>query len=51
VRGEVLVASHVPEPGTVPYTECLTFIKYKVLAVEKGRLSAEYELTPYWVIR
>jgi len=36
VRGEVLVASHVPEPGTVPYTECLTFIKYKVLAVEKG---------------
>lgn len=48
VQGEIVVASHVPEPGTVPYTECLTFIKYKVLAVEKGDYPHPEILTVQW---
>lgn len=48
VLGEVLLASHVPEPGTVPYTECLTFIKYKVLAVEKGDYPHSELLAVHW---
>jgi hypothetical protein len=48
VLGEVLVVSHVPEPGTVPYTECLTFIKYKVVSVESGEYEQSELLAVHW---
>ncbi|MFQ5809412.1 MAG: hypothetical protein ACE5JM_07325, partial [Armatimonadota bacterium] len=30
VVGQISVASHVPDPSTVPYTECVTLVKYRV---------------------
>ena len=48
IWGEVVRVSQVPEPGTVPYTECLTYLKYKVLAVKKGEYSPPELLAVHW---
>jgi hypothetical protein len=34
---EILKTSNVPTPGSVPYRDCLTFIKVKVLRVDSGQ--------------
>ncbi|MBI2302552.1 MAG: hypothetical protein HYU66_26910 [Armatimonadetes bacterium] len=36
VLAEVETVSKVPDPGSVPYKDCLTMIKYKVVSVESG---------------
>ena len=48
VQGEVSVVSKVAEPGTVPYTEALTVIKYKVLSVERGEYKNSEILAVHW---
>jgi hypothetical protein len=51
VTGQILKASNVPEPGTAPYTECLTYLKYKVLSVESGEYKPTELLAVYWGMR
>jgi hypothetical protein len=48
VQGEAVIVSRVPQPGTVPYRDCLTFIKYKVLSVERGEYPKPEILTVQW---
>lgn len=48
VQGEVLVVSKVPEPGSVPYTECLTYVKYRVARVESGDYGRPELLVAHW---
>lgn len=51
VTGKVLKVSAVPQPGAAPYTECLTYIKYKVLSVDSGRYPGKELLAVYWGMR
>ena len=51
VTGQVVKVSNVPEPGTAPYTECLTYLKYKVLSVESGEYKPGELLAVYWGMR
>ncbi|HJN14087.1 MAG TPA: hypothetical protein QGH10_01285 [Armatimonadota bacterium] len=48
VIGTVTVASAVPDPGTVPYKECLTVVKYKVDSVESGDYDGGEVLAVLW---
>jgi hypothetical protein len=48
VTAEILVPSSVPDPGSVPYKDCLTFIKYKVLSVERGEYGQAELLAVHW---
>lgn len=48
ILGEVVKVSHVPDPASVPYTECLTFLKYKVLSVEAGTYEQAELLAAHW---
>ena len=48
MTGRVTVVSEVPEPGTVPYTECVTYVKYKVLSVDSGEYGGSDLLAVYW---
>jgi hypothetical protein len=36
VTGRIIQTSKVPTPGTAPYKDCLTFIKFSVESVESG---------------
>jgi hypothetical protein len=51
VVGRITVASHVPDPSEVPYTECLTFIKYTVEEVQSGEYPESELLAVYWGMR
>ncbi len=51
VTGRITVASHVPAPSEVPYTECLTFIKYTVEEVQSGEYAEGELLAVYWGMR
>jgi hypothetical protein len=48
VIARIEVVSHVPDPSSVPYTECVTFIKYKVESVESGEYDGEELLGVHW---
>lgn len=51
VEAEVLLASAVPDPAAVPYSECLTYIQYRVLSVEKGEYGEPELLAVHWGMR
>jgi len=51
VVGRITVASHVPDPSEVPYTECLTFVKYAVEEVESGEYGEGELLAAFWGMR
>jgi len=51
VVGKILIASRVPEPGTAPYTECLTYVKYRVVSVERGDYEHPELVAVYWGMR
>lgn len=46
--GETTVVSKVPEPDQAPYRECLMFVKYRVLSVEKGDYKAPEIVAAHW---
>ncbi|MGD9497499.1 MAG: hypothetical protein AB7Y46_14455 [Armatimonadota bacterium] len=49
--GRITVVSHVPQPSEVPYTECLTLIKYAVERVESGEYGEKELLAAFWGMR
>ncbi len=48
VVGEVLIVSSVPDPSKVAYSECLTYIKYRVISVEQGSYDKPELLAVFW---
>ncbi len=48
VVGKITVVSHVPQPSEVPYTDCLTMIKYDVESVESGSYGEDELLAAFW---
>lgn len=51
VVGKITLASHVPDPKTVPYKDCLTFIKYQVESVESGDYTGDELIVAFWGMR
>ena len=51
VIGETTLVSFVPDPMQVPYADCLTYVKYKVLSVEGGSYDGEELLAVFWGMR
>jgi len=47
----VQVASHVPDASEVPYTECVTFVKYRVESVAGGSYEGDEVLAVFWGMR
>lgn len=48
---EVLQTSKVPEPGTAPYKDCLTYLRLRVLTVEAGQVSTREVIGAFWAMR
>jgi len=48
ITGEVMIASIVPDPNQVAYTECVTFIKYSVISVDQGTYPDQELLAVFW---
>ena len=48
VIGTITIASNVPDPSTVPYKDCVTYIKYKVESVESGDYGGAELLAVLW---
>ncbi len=51
VVGKIELVSQVPDPSTVPYKDCVTFIKYRVESVESGEYEGEELLAVFWGMR
>jgi len=51
VLGKIEIVSNVPDPGSVPYDTCVTFIKYQVESVESGGYDAKELLAVFWGMR
>jgi hypothetical protein len=51
VTGTITLVSKVPEPGTAPYRECLTYLKYSVDSVESGEYEERELLAVFWGMR
>jgi alginate O-acetyltransferase complex protein AlgJ len=51
VVGEIVRISRVPQPGSAPYTDCLTFAQIKVTAVEAGHYADPILLVALWGMR
>ncbi len=51
VIGRIEIVSHVPDPSSVPYRNCVTFIKYSVEAVESGEYAGAELLAVFWGMR
>jgi len=51
VIGKIVVVSNVPDPSTVPYKDCVTFIKYQVVSVESGDYQGKELLAVFWGMR
>ena len=51
VVGTVLLVSNVPDPVTVPYKECLTFVYYQIDEVRKGDLAQTELIAVFWGMR
>jgi len=48
VVGEISIVSNVPDPSQVAYSECVTYIKYRVLSVEQGDYQDDDLLAVFW---
>jgi len=48
VAAEVTKVSLVPDPGQVAYSDCVTYIKYRVIAVEQGEYQDEDLIAVFW---
>ncbi len=48
IIGEVSIVSSVPDPSKVAYSECLTYIKYRVIKVEQGSYDKPELIAVYW---
>lgn len=48
ITAEVIKVSMVPDPSQVAYTECLTYIKYRVITVEYGEYKNQELLAVFW---
>ncbi len=48
IVGQIEVVSNVPEPSSVPYDTCVTFIKYRVDSVESGNYDGKELLAVFW---
>lgn len=51
VVGKITAVSNVPDPSTVPYKDCVTFIKYDVQSVESGDYDGDELLAVFWGMR
>jgi hypothetical protein len=51
VTGTIEVVSNIPDPSTLPYDTCVTFIKYKVSQVVSGTYDGEALLAVFWGMR
>jgi len=40
----------VPDPSQVAYSECVTYIKYRVLSVDQGEYQDDELLAVFWGI-
>ena len=51
VVGKIKLVSNVPDPSTVTYKECVTFVKYEVESVESGDYDGEELIAVFWGMR
>lgn len=51
VVGKITIVSNVPQPSEVPYSDCLTLIKYSVERVESGQYSENELVAAFWGMR
>lgn len=51
VVGTIEVVSKIPDPSTLPYDTCVTFIKYKVNKVVSGSYDGDSLLAVFWGLR
>lgn len=51
VIAEVVLASNVPDPSQVAYSDCLTYVKYRILSVEKGNYQDNELIAVFWGMR
>ena len=48
VMGEVILVSNVPDPSQVAYSDCLTYIKYRIILVEQGEYKDNEIIVVFW---
>lgn len=48
VEVEVETPSKVPDPSSVPYKDALTFVRYRVVSVERGQYAPKEILAVHW---
>ena len=51
IIGEVILVSNVPEPDQVAYSDCLTYIKYRIISVERGEYKDNEIIVVFWGMR
>ncbi len=51
VKGTIQVVSNIPDPSTLPYDTCVTFIKYEVSEVVSGTYEGDELLAVFWGLR
>jgi hypothetical protein len=51
VVGTIKLVSNVPDPSTVTYKDCVTFIKYQVEDVESGDYDGQELIAVFWGMR
>jgi alginate O-acetyltransferase complex protein AlgJ len=51
IVGTVVAASRVPQPRTVPYKDCLTYIKLRVDQVVEGNYGEGHLIAVFWGMR
>jgi len=51
VFGELTTVSMVPDPSQVAYSECVTYVKYRVISVEQGEYEDVELLAVHWGMR
>ncbi len=51
VVGKITLVSNVPDPSTVTYKDCVTFIKYQVENVESGDYQGDELIAVFWGMR
>jgi len=51
VTAEITKTSLVPDPTRVAYSECVTYIKYRVISIEQGEYADSELLAVFWGMR
>ena len=51
VTGRIMKTSRVPAPGTAPYKDCLTFVKFRVDQVLSGRYGDSELIAAFWAMK